>query len=100
MSEIDRTGIENALSEAMEKLASIEHDRWAHWQRYLHGKGTKQADGSLNLPAHLVTQWERQCNTSYDDLSDLEKESDRAQVRKYLPVVVDAVWKAQAWSPM
>lgn len=77
------------LEDGMEKLAAVEHERWAHWQRYMHAKGSRLEDGSLVLPADLVERWERQMETSYDSLPDEEKESDRDQVRRYLPVVSD-----------
>ena len=79
------------LDGLLERLAAIEHERWSHWQRYMHGKAMKQPDGSILIPPDLVSQWERQLATPYADLSDREKESDREQVRKYLPVIADAL---------
>ena len=79
MEERQCTSIIDGLTE---ELASIEHERWSHWQRYMHGKGKRQQDGSLTLPANLVAQWERQMATEYVDLNDEEKESDREQVRR------------------
>jgi hypothetical protein len=71
----------------VEELAALEHQRWVHWQKYVHGKGQRQPDGSILLPADLVARWERQINTQYGDLTAEEKESDRDQVRKYLPLL-------------
>lgn len=82
---------EDILEGLLEELAAIEHDRWSHWQRYLHGKAIKQSDGSLLIPPDLVTRWEDQINRRYDDLSEQERESDREQVRKYLPVILAAL---------
>lgn len=82
-----REQIEKALSECTEELASQEHARWSHWQNYLHGKGERQEDGSLLLPADLVHRWEKQACTDYANLSPKEQESDREQVRKYLPIL-------------
>ena len=81
------------MSDLFEKLAAIEHERWADWQRYLHSKCGRivGTGGSLAIPAELVEQWERQIATPYADLSEKEKESDREQVRKYLPLIVDAL---------
>ena len=79
------------LEAAAETLASIEHERWAHWQRYMHSKADLQADGSMVIPAELVAQWARQIDTPYNDLSPDEQESDREQVRRYLPAVVAAL---------
>lgn len=75
------------LAHLLEELAAIEHQRWAHWQAYVHGNGARQPDGSLVLPAPLVERWERQIRTAYRELSEAEKESDREQVRKYLPLL-------------
>ncbi|EXG81178.1 hypothetical protein [Cryptosporangium arvum] len=71
----------------LEELAAVEHERWAHWQRYLHSRGERAADGSLVLPAELVERWERQIATPYAELSEAEKTSDREQVLRYLPVI-------------
>lgn len=79
------------LDGLLEELAAIEHQRWAHWQRYMHSKGQLQADGSLILPPDLVSQWERQMATTYANLSEIEKESDRDQVRLYLPILKSAL---------
>jgi hypothetical protein len=50
-------------------------------------KQKKLPDGSLLLSSELVERWERQINTSYAGLTDTEKESDREQVQKALPVI-------------
>ena len=76
------------LDGIVEDLASIEHERWAHWQKYVHGKGVRQPDGSLLLPAELVGRWEAQIATPYSELSESEKQSDRDQVHRYLPRVL------------
>lgn len=70
-----------------EQLAAVEHERWSHWQRYMHEQGQKNSDGSLIIPAELVQRWERQMNTKYVDLDDAEKKSDLDQVKKYLPLI-------------
>ena len=70
-----------------EKFAAIEHERWADWQKYMHGKCMRNEDGSLTIPAGLVGRWERQIQTKYEDLSEQEKKSDREQVNRYWPLV-------------
>ncbi|MCD1634453.1 hypothetical protein K7H91_11790 [Martelella mediterranea] len=79
------------IDDLIEKLAGIEHARWAKWQYYLHNKATKQADGSLVIPADLVARWERQIETPYCELSEEEKESDREQVRSYTEIIKSAL---------
>lgn len=82
------------LDELLETLASAEHERWSHWQRHMHSKCVPQEDeGALLIPADLVKQWERQLAAPYSEHSDAEKESDREQVRKYFPLIVDALSK-------
>lgn len=81
------------LDGLVDELASIEHERWAHWQRYVHSKCLKQPDGSIVIPADLVAQWERQIATPFEQLSDKEKDSDREQVQKYLPFLKAALSK-------
>jgi len=61
-----------------EKLASAQHDIWAHWINYM----SEQADGTLFSPEQM-SRWLRQANTSYEQLTEKEKESDRDQVRKF-----------------
>lgn len=78
-------------SQTIERLAAIEHERWAHWQRYLHGQCERREDGALIIPADLADRWARQVKTPYSQLSEQEKESDKEQVHKYLPTVMDVL---------
>jgi hypothetical protein len=82
------------LKGLVERLAAVEHERWSHWQRYLHNKCVPQGnDGTLLIPANFVKRWQKQIDTPYSELTEEEKESDREQVRKYLPLIVDALCK-------
>jgi hypothetical protein len=83
--------ISRTLDGLIETLAAVEHERWSHWQRYMHGKCVSQPDGSLLVPADLVRRWQKQIDTPYAELSEKEKESDREQVRKYVPLIVEAL---------
>lgn len=73
--------------ELIEQLAAIEHERWSSWQRWMHDQCVRDDDGSLTIPAGLVSRWERQIDTPYTDLSEREQESDREQVRRYWPLI-------------
>ena len=74
--------LQKSLDELLETLASVEHERWSHWQRYMHGKCIPQGDdGALLIPAEFAKRWEKQMVTPYSELTDEEKESDREQVR-------------------
>ncbi len=86
--------IKDALDSIVEELARIEHERWSHWQTYMHSMGVRQADGSLLIPPDLVERWDRQSGTQYMNLTEKEKESDREQVRKYLPLILSTLAKS------
>lgn len=75
----------------VDELAAVEHERWAHWQRYMHGQCIEQDDGSLLIPRELVVRWERQMATPYAELTREEQRSDQEQVHKYLPLIIEAL---------
>ena len=72
--------------EIVEKLSAIEHTRWSGWQEYLHNKCIKNQDGSLTIPAGYVDNLERLIKTTYNNLTEKEKESDRDEARKSLRI--------------
>jgi hypothetical protein len=86
-----KTEITSALHNAIEVLASVEHKRWAHWQRHVHSSAIRQADGSLLIPVEVAARRERQIATPYADLSEDEKQADCDQVHRYLPVIERAL---------
>jgi hypothetical protein len=75
----------------IEALASVEHERWSHWQRHLHEQCVPGVDGSLTIPPDLVRRWATQMNTPYAQLPEQEKDSDREQVQRYLPIIAAAL---------
>lgn len=75
----------------VDHLAAVEHERWAHWQQYLHDRCQRTDNGSLVIPAELVERWSAQIATPYTELSEAERESDRVQVRRYLPLIIEAL---------
>ncbi len=83
-----RNSISDVLNGMVERLAAVEHERWSHWQRYMHSKGERRTDGSLVIPPELVGRWERLMATPYEALTDAERESDREQVRRYLQTII------------
>ena len=82
-------------TDLVETLAAIEHERWSHWQRYLHSQCLRKDDGTLTIPAELVARWTDQMSTPYARLSETEKDSDREQVHRYLPVITGALAECQ-----
>lgn len=91
---MDDARIDEALEQMVESLAAIEHERWSHWQRYMHSKARRGADGSLTIPADLAERWSRQMDTAYSELHEEERESDREQVRRYLGLIAKRLKRA------
>jgi hypothetical protein len=84
--------------ELIEELAAIEHERWSDWQEYLHSrlKRAGDVDDYLTIDADTrlmlasdFERWERQIATPYAELSEEEKQSDRDQVMRYWPLIVE-----------
>ena len=72
----------------LEFHAERQHQIWGHWMEYQFSLCEEQGDGSLVIPAEKVARWKRQLATSYDELSEAERESDRQVVREHLPEVL------------
>lgn len=80
----------------LEQLASIEHDRWAHWQKYMHSKiMPSEHDGIWQIGEEHLNHWNRQIATPYSELTEAEKESDRNEVRKYLRILLSELQLAE-----
>jgi hypothetical protein len=80
----------------IEALAAIEHERWSDWQHYVQDERCRPELNmagrvSLVINADDAERWERQFQTPYADLSEREKQSDRDQVSRYWPLIVDFV---------
>jgi len=63
-----------------EKLAELEHKQWAHWTEYM----------LENLNLENRERWKVQLRTTYKDLSEKEKESDRDWARKVIKLIKSA----------
>ena len=71
-----------------EALARYSHDdAWSGWMRYMFSKGIFNDDGTWTMPATFVERWQRQMETPYDQLTEQEKQSDRAEADKMLAVL-------------
>jgi hypothetical protein len=79
----------------IEQLADAEHASWARWMDYLFSVSKRDHNGSCTIPPELAHRWERQAATPYADLSEREKESDRAEVWHILPLIDAAAQAAR-----
>ncbi len=74
--------------ELREKLAELAHSQWSDWMEHLFNKCSNPQIGKVaTIPAEFADRWGRQMNTPYNELSELEKDSDRKEADKYLKVL-------------
>lgn len=80
-----------------EELAAYAHDAWAGWMKYMFGRCIEDSNhGTLIIPKDLVERWKRQMNTSYAELPESEKGSDRDEADKMLKICsVNKQWAQQ-----
>ena len=76
-------------NELREALADISHAIWAHWMRYLFSVCDFTDYGEPFITAGNWQRWHRQVETTYGDLTEREKDSDREQADKLLAVLRD-----------
>ena len=69
--------------ELLEKLADLEHDRWSRWEVYRERR-LESLSGSVNKMVEQEQNWKRKRELRYDQLTEQEKESDRAEARHTL----------------
>lgn len=87
----------NLSDELKEKLAAMEHERWADWQKWVHDKCVEHSNGEgkwVCFPSEDFTHWQRLIETPYAELSDFEKDADRKEVGRYLPLITAAYAEA------
>ncbi len=73
---------------AIEQLADVEHEQWAHWMDYLFSKCGKTEEGDFVIRLEDVNRWKRQMNTPYHLLTEEEKNSDREWAEKAWNAIV------------
>lgn len=65
-------------------IADKVHEIWARWMRYLFEWSIKNSDGSVTIPAVLVSRWFRQMNTDFANLTPAETNSDYEIADEYI----------------
>jgi|TARA_R100000501_G_C2618252_1_gene111738 hypothetical protein len=74
------------MSNLRENLAELCHDQWSGWMTYLFSKCIK--DGKqMTIPEWAVDRWQWQASKTYDELSEAEKESDRAEADRFITLL-------------
>lgn len=67
-----------------EEFANLAHTQWTSWMEYLFSKCTTNQDGTVTIPKSSVDHWHRQMGTAYDNLSEVEKNSDRKEAYRII----------------
>lgn len=75
----------NDWEKLIEQLADIEHQRWSDWHNY----------ARKNWTLNNIDRWDLQAKTPYSKLSNKEKQSDREQVYRYLPILKQEIEAAE-----
>lgn len=75
------------MSQKREQLAKYAHEAWSGWMEYVFSKAAINDDGTITLPKWAVDRWKRQVNSSYKELSEEEKESDRSEADKMINIM-------------
>jgi len=60
--------------ETLEAMAALVHRQWSNWARYMLD----------NLSEENIARWQKQMHTTYLDLPETQKDSDRAWAALYL----------------
>jgi len=70
-----------------ERISNAQHEIWAHWMNYLFSVCQENPDGTFLIPADKAERWHAQMATSYSDLTESEKDSDREQAEKIIAIL-------------
>ena len=79
--------VTKTMDDQREALAAYAHNAWSRWMRHLFEVCHQCDSGEVIVPADLVSRWQRQIATSYDELSVLEQASDQREADRILSVV-------------
>ncbi len=72
-----------------ELVAALVHEQWSSWMIFMFGKSDQLSDGGIVIPRNFVERLKRQISISYFNLSEDEKESDRAEADKFIELFSD-----------
>ena len=84
--------------ELRERLAAVSHEIWAHWMNYLFDQCRVEINlyGSpiTVIPDDMCIRWRRQIDSTYHELTESEKDSDREQADKIIAALRKAGYEA------
>lgn len=85
--EIERLKGGETLRQQREALAALAHEQWSGWMDYLFSKCKLTEMGDAVIPKSCVLWWQRQMGTTYADLSEVEKDSDRKEADRVIALL-------------
>ena len=83
---------EREMNELTCNLAAYAHEAWSGWMKHQFNKCEINKDGTMTIPADMVSRWIRQSSTEYEDLPVEEQISDVAEAHKMIAIFDD--WTA------
>ena len=84
------------MDDMREKLAELVHSQWAGWMRYLFKNAGVNTNGEVVIPVWAVDRWKRQTESSYFDLPEKEKDSDREEADKVIAILEPGLSRLRA----
>jgi len=72
------------MNKLLSNIAVLLHENWKHWIEYQNSCCNKNIIGELTMPSVKVERWKRQASTTYSQLSETEKDSDRELALKWV----------------
>ena len=73
-----------------EQLAALAHEQWSGWMKHLFSLTVRSHPAGREhevIQGEVAERWKRQMRTPYAELSEAEKESDRAEADRVLDVL-------------
>lgn len=79
----------------VEQLAEYAHEAWSKWMKHVFEECAREdiLTYAYIIPPEHRRRWERQMNTPYQDLPEIEKESDLVEAFDILRVIQRAGYK-------
>ena len=74
------------MIDVREKLAEYAHEAWAGWMEYMFEKCTINKQGDGVIPREYFLALQRQVNTSYENLTEKEKDGDRHEADRMIKI--------------
>lgn len=78
-------------NKTLERIATLCHIQWANWMKYVFSKCDRTPEGTYIIPKWAVDRWNQQINTSYSQLSEEEKDSDRREAEKFIKLIAKQI---------